>query len=83
MASSVVHITDKNFRVTIPEDIRVIENLKQGDFIQIDIQKIDIPENEYKSKNEKSVRASISELNEKLEELPDKIANAILKTKKV
>ncbi len=42
MTTGIVHITDKNFRITIPEDIREVENIKQGDFIQLDIIKLDV-----------------------------------------
>ncbi len=39
MAKSTAIITDKNFRITIPYEIRIAEDLKQGDIIEIDIVK--------------------------------------------
>lgn len=74
-----MHIIDKNFRMTIPEDIREAEGIQQGDFIQIDIKKIDIPKNrEVKPVMIKTTPDLISELNIKIDLLPDKIANAIV-----
>ncbi len=37
MAKSTLTITDRNFRITIPHDVRIAENLKHGDVIEIDI----------------------------------------------
>lgn len=68
MTTGIVRITDKNFRITIPEDIREVENLKQGDYIQIDVIKLDL---------KKSMVDLMSELNKKLDELPGKIADVI------
>ncbi len=68
MTTGIVHITDKNFRITIPEEIREVENLKPGDYIQIEVTKLDL---------KKSVVDVLAELNKKLDELPDKIADAI------
>jgi bifunctional DNA-binding transcriptional regulator/antitoxin component of YhaV-PrlF toxin-antitoxin module len=68
MTLGLVHITDKNFRITIPEDIRDIEDLKQGDYIIIDITRADL---------KKPTLDVLSELSVKLDELPDKIANAL------
>jgi len=39
MAISTVIITDRNFRITIPYEIRIAENLKIGDIIEINIVK--------------------------------------------
>ena len=68
MTIGIVHVTDKNFRITIPEEIRELEGINQGDYIQIDVKKLDF---------KISTLNSITELNKKLDELPDKIAEAI------
>ena len=68
MTIGIVHVTDKNFRITIPEEIRELEGINQGDYIQIDVTKLDF---------KISTLNSITELNKKLDELPDKIAEAI------
>lgn len=40
MAIATVKITDKNFRITIPEDVRAAEKIKVGDIIQIDVNRV-------------------------------------------
>jgi len=47
MAIGVVRVTDKNFRITIPEEIRKVEDIKQGDYIQVDIVKMHLKNQEY------------------------------------
>ena len=37
MAKSTIIITDKNFRITIPYELRLAENLNVGDIIEIDV----------------------------------------------
>lgn len=39
MAKSTLIITDKNFRITIPYEIRLAEKLNLGDIIEIDVVK--------------------------------------------
>ncbi len=46
MAKSTIKLTDKNFRITIPYDTRLAENLKIGDIIEIDIFKYNGIKNE-------------------------------------
>ncbi len=43
MAKTTIIIKDKNFRITIPEEIRIAEGIKQGDIIEIDVKKIEKP----------------------------------------
>lgn len=40
MARTTVVIKDKNFRIVIPEAVRIAENLEVGDVIEIDVKKI-------------------------------------------
>lgn len=70
MATGIVRVTDRNFRITIPEDIREVEDINQGDYIQIDVIKLDL---------KKSLNDSITILNDKLDKLPDRISDAIKK----
>ena len=89
MTIGIVRVTDKNFRITIPEEIRDIEDIKQGDYIRIDVEKLDLkkPSSDSVPKPKKitnldlrkSTFDSISELNRRLDELPEKIADAIKK----
>jgi len=37
MAKSTIIITDKNFKITIPYELRLAENLNVGDIIEIDV----------------------------------------------
>ena len=46
MAIGIVRVTDKNFRITIPEEIRKVEDIKQGDYIQVDIVKMHLKNSE-------------------------------------
>lgn len=46
MAKITTIITDKNFRITIPYEIRIVEDLKHGDIIEIDIRKYSGIDNE-------------------------------------
>lgn len=46
MAIATVKITDRNFRITIPEDVREAEKIEVGDIIQIDVSKITPKEEE-------------------------------------
>jgi bifunctional DNA-binding transcriptional regulator/antitoxin component of YhaV-PrlF toxin-antitoxin module len=41
MAKATIVIKDKNFRIVIPEAIRIIEKLNVGDVIEIDVKKIE------------------------------------------
>lgn len=43
MAKTTVQVSDKKFRVVIPQDIRSLEGIDLGDFIEIDIKKIEKP----------------------------------------
>ncbi len=43
MAKATVVIKDKNFRIVIPEAVRMVENLDVGDVIEIDVKKIEKP----------------------------------------
>lgn len=40
MARTTLIVTDKNFRITIPEEIRMAEEIKQGDMIEIDVKNL-------------------------------------------
>lgn len=59
MARSTAIITDRNFRITIPYEIRIAEDLKHGDIIEIDIVKYSGLEKEIDHINE-----SIKNLND-------------------
>ncbi len=41
MARTTLIVKDKNFRITIPEEIRIAEGIKQGDIIEIDVRKLE------------------------------------------
>lgn len=41
MAKTTIVLKDKNFRIVIPEAVRIAENLNVGDVIEIDIRKIE------------------------------------------
>jgi len=69
MTIAVVRVTDRNFRITIPEEIRTLENINQGDYIQIDVVKMDFKGN--------STTELMRELNDNIKELPNEIAKAI------
>ncbi len=43
MARTTIIVKDKNFRITIPEEIRIAEGLNQGDIIEIDVHKLEKP----------------------------------------
>lgn len=43
MARTTLIVKDKNFRITIPEEIRIAEGIKQGDIIEIDVRRIEKP----------------------------------------
>ena len=40
MTKATIEITDKNFRITIPEVIRKQEGITHGDIVEIDITKL-------------------------------------------
>ena len=46
MARTTLIIKDKNFRITIPEEIRIAEGIRQGDIIEIDVKKLEKPRRE-------------------------------------
>lgn len=41
MAKATILIKDKNFRIVIPEAVRMVERLEVGDIIEIDVKKIE------------------------------------------
>lgn len=43
MAKTTLQVNDVKFRIIIPHDIRTLEDIKRGDFIEIDIKKIEKP----------------------------------------
>ncbi|MDD5473834.1 MAG: hypothetical protein PHU34_06760 [Candidatus Methanoperedens sp.] len=43
MTKTTIIVTDKNFRITIPEELRVTEGINQGDIIEIDVKNIGKP----------------------------------------
>lgn len=43
MVRTTVIVKDKNFRITIPEEVRLAEGIKQGDIIEIDVKKVEKP----------------------------------------
>jgi len=43
MTKTTIIVTDKNFRITIPEELRVAEGINQGDIIEIDVKNIGKP----------------------------------------
>lgn len=40
MVRTTIIVTDKNFRITIPEEIRMAERITQGDMIEIDVKNL-------------------------------------------
>ena len=74
MTIAVVRVTDRNFGITIPEEIRLLENINQGDYIQIDVVKMDFKGN--------STTDLMRELNENIKGLPNEIAKAIQTARK-
>ncbi len=40
MTRTTLIVTDKNFRITIPEEIRTVEKIRQGDMIEIDVKNL-------------------------------------------
>lgn len=46
MAKATVQVNDVKYRIVIPQDIRKLENIELGDFIEIDVKKIDKPAQE-------------------------------------
>lgn len=40
MARTTLIVTDKNFRITIPEEVRVAEGIRQGDIIEVDVKNL-------------------------------------------
>ena len=47
MAKTTIIIKDKNFRIVIPEGVRIAEQLDVGDIIEIDIKKYINKQTEY------------------------------------
>ena len=47
MAKTTIIIKDKNFRIVIPEGVRIAEELEVGDIIEIDIKKYINKQTEY------------------------------------
>lgn len=43
MTKTTLIVTDKNFRITIPEELRIAEEINQGDIIEIDVKNIGKP----------------------------------------
>ncbi len=43
MTKTTIIVTDKNFRITIPEELRTAERINQGDIIEIDVKNIGKP----------------------------------------
>ena len=43
MAKATIQVNDPKFRIVIPQDIRTLEDISIGDFVEIDIRKIDRP----------------------------------------
>jgi len=43
VAKATIQVNDKKFRIVIPQDIRTLENINVGDFIEIDVKKIKKP----------------------------------------
>lgn len=43
MAKTTIILKDKNFRITIPEEIRIAEDLNQNDIIEIDVRRLEKP----------------------------------------
>lgn len=41
MAKATIQINDSKFRVVIPQDIRNLEHIEIGDYIEIDVKKIE------------------------------------------
>jgi bifunctional DNA-binding transcriptional regulator/antitoxin component of YhaV-PrlF toxin-antitoxin module len=43
MAKTTIVIKDKNFRIVIPEAVRIAENLQVGDVVEIEVKKLGKP----------------------------------------
>ncbi len=43
MAKATIQVNDLKFRIVIPQDIRTLEDISIGDFVEIDIRKIEKP----------------------------------------
>jgi bifunctional DNA-binding transcriptional regulator/antitoxin component of YhaV-PrlF toxin-antitoxin module len=43
MAKATIQVNDPKFRIVIPQDIRNLEDISIGDFVEIDIRKIEKP----------------------------------------
>ena len=43
MAKATIQVNDQKFRIVIPQDIRTLEDISIGDFVEIDIRKIEKP----------------------------------------
>ncbi len=43
MAKTTIQVNDPKFRIVVPQDIRTLENINIGDYIEIDIKKIEKP----------------------------------------
>ncbi len=43
MAKATIQVNDTKFRIVIPQDIRTLENIGLGDYVEIDIRKIEKP----------------------------------------
>ncbi len=41
MAKTTIVIKDKNFRIVIPEAVRIAENLQVGDVVELEVKKIE------------------------------------------
>lgn len=46
MAKATIQVNDPKFRIVIPQDIRSLENIDVGDYIEIDVRKIEKPKAE-------------------------------------
>ncbi|HWQ96338.1 MAG TPA: hypothetical protein VN368_03085 [Candidatus Methylomirabilis sp.] len=41
MAKATIQVNDPKFRIVIPQDIRTLENINIGDYIEIDVKKLE------------------------------------------
>ena len=41
MAKTTIVLKDKNFRIVIPEAVRIAENLQVGDVVELEVKKIE------------------------------------------
>lgn len=83
MTIGIVRMTDKNFRITIPEEIRKVEDIKQGDYIQVDIVKMrlnnsnsghnDISNLDRKLKQVAKLKMEMMEMNKKIQKLSEEL----------